>query len=65
MIMFRRLVVFVTFITIGLAAGLALPGRMRPTDITSAAPAQPESAPQSSRAPALATAGLPDLTNIA
>ena len=65
--MLRRLFVVVMSMTLGLMAGLVLTGRMRTADETSAAPAQPEAAPQSARAPAPqpAAAGLPDLTNIA
>jgi serine protease Do len=52
--------------TVGLAAGLVLTGRLRSADVGVAAPAQPESAAQSARAGAVpATAGLPDLTAIA
>jgi Do/DeqQ family serine protease len=66
--MLRRLLVVVMSMTLGLMAGLVLTGRMRTADETSAAPAQPEAAPQSARsaiAPQPAAAGLPDLTNIA
>jgi len=66
--MLRRLFVVVMSMTLGLMAGLVLTGRMRTADETSAAPAQPEAAPQSARsavAPQPAAAGLPDLTNIA
>ena len=66
--MLRRLFVVVMSLTLGLMAGLVLTGRMRTADETSAAPAQPEAAPQSARsavAPQPAAAGLPDLTNIA
>jgi Do/DeqQ family serine protease len=65
--MLRRLFVVVMSMTLGLMAGLVLTGRMRTADETSAAPAQPEAAPQSARNSVAAqpAAGLPDLTNIA
>ena len=65
--MLRRLFLVVTSVTLGLMAGMVLTGRMRTADVTSAAPAQPEGAPQAPRtaaAPAGA-ASLPDLTGIA
>jgi Do/DeqQ family serine protease len=65
--MLRRLFVVVMSMTLGLMAGLVLTGRMRTAGETSAAPAQPDAAPQTARG-ALApqpAAGLPDLTNIA
>jgi serine protease Do len=65
--MLRRLFLVVTSVTLGLMAGMVLTGRMRTADVTSAAPAQPEGAPQAARtaaAPAGA-ASLPDLTGIA
>jgi serine protease Do len=65
--MLRRLFVVVTSISLGLMAGMVLTGRMRTAEVTSAAPAQPEAAPQSARTAAAqpAPAGLPDLTNVA
>ncbi|MGH8636750.1 MAG: S1C family serine protease [Burkholderiales bacterium] len=66
--MIRRLLVFVTFVSIGLAAGLVLTGRMRMADITSAEPPRAQAqapAAQPSRAPAPNVSGLPDLTAIA
>jgi len=64
--MIRRLFVVVTSVTLGLMAGMVLTGRMRTADVTSAAPAQPEGAPQAARtAAAPPAAGLPDLTAIA
>jgi serine protease Do len=69
MAMLKRLLVLVTFVTIGFAAGLVLTGRMRTADVTSAAPApesgQPQAAAQGARGNAGLTTGLPDLTNIA
>ncbi|MGH9372040.1 MAG: S1C family serine protease, partial [Vicinamibacterales bacterium] len=67
MAMLRRLLVFVTFVTLGLAAGLVLTGRLRTADVSSAAPPQAEPAPQSAPRTAVPTAagGLPDLTTIA
>jgi serine protease Do len=65
--MIRRLILLVTLVTIGFAAGLVLTGRMRTADVTSAAPPQAESAPQSAprTGASVAVAGLPDLTSIA
>jgi Do/DeqQ family serine protease len=65
--MIRRLLIIVTFVSIGLAAGLVLTGRMRTAEITSATPAQPEAVPQTTgrAAPATVAANLPDLTGIA
>ncbi|MBA2305749.1 MAG: trypsin-like peptidase domain-containing protein [Acidobacteria bacterium] len=59
----RRIIVSVLFLTLGLAAGLVIAGRMRTSEVATAAP-QAESAPQGR--PALAsTPTLPDLTGIA
>ena len=64
--MMRRLLVFVTFVSLGLIGGLVLAGRMRTAEVSVATPSQPEAAPQTAgRAPAPATTGLPDLTNVA
>ncbi len=64
--MIRRLLVFVTLVSIGLAAGLVLTGRMRTAEITSAEAPQPQApAAQPPRAPAPPITGLPDLTSIA
>jgi serine protease Do len=61
----RRLLVFVTCVSFGLMAGLVLTGRMRTAETGSAAPTQPEDAPQSSRGASAPSGGLPDLTAIA
>ena len=63
--MIRRLLVLITFVSIGFVIGLVLTGRMRTAEITSAAGSQPEGEPQSPRAAVPATVGLPDLTGIA
>jgi serine protease Do len=75
--MLRRLIVMVTFISLGFAGGLVLTGRMRSAEVTSAepahdvssaGPAQPGAAPAQAPAPAPAgpvPSGLPDLTGIA
>jgi serine protease Do len=59
----RRAIVFLTFMTLGLAAGLVLTGRMRTAEDSAAQPS-PEPAGQAVRAPAV-TGALPDLTGIA
>jgi Do/DeqQ family serine protease len=67
--MLRRILVFVTFVSLGLAAGLVLTGRMRSAGESDAAPAAAAPAAtapagQVPRAPAGA-GGLPDLTTVA
>jgi Do/DeqQ family serine protease len=62
--MIRRLLVFVTFVSLGLAAGLVLTGRMRSAEVTTAAPTQgPDAQPARTAAPVAAS--LPDLTTVA
>jgi serine protease Do len=63
--MTRRILVFVTFLTIGLAAGLVLTGRMRTAEVGSAAEDQRKPAAQPVRTAPAAAAALPDLTTIA
>jgi serine protease Do len=65
-IMIRRILVVVTFVSLGFMAGLVLTGRMRTAEVSDAAPSQaaPEAQPARTAA-APAVAGLPDLTNIA
>jgi serine protease Do len=63
--MVRRLLVVATFVSLGLAAGLVLTGRMQTADVSSAASAQPAAQPPAARAAIPQTAGLPDLTGIA
>jgi Do/DeqQ family serine protease len=63
--MMRRLLVFVTFVTLGLTAGLVLTGRMRTAEEGSAGSAQPERPAQSAAASPPSLGGLPDLTAIA
>ena len=63
--MLRRFFLVGTSVTLGLMAGLVLTGRMRTANVTSAAPAPPESEPQAARAAPAPPSGLPDLTNIA
>jgi Do/DeqQ family serine protease len=61
--MMRRLIVFLLFVTVGLAAGMVITGRMQTGDDSGAAPAEP-AAPQGR--PVLAGGQpLPDLTGIA
>jgi serine protease Do len=62
--MIRRYFVFVTFLTLGLTAGLVLTGRMRTADVSNAAPQATETQPARPVTTPVA-AGLPDLTNIA
>ena len=64
--MIRRILVVVTFVSLGFMAGLVLTGRMRTAEVSDAAPSQsaPEAQPARTAA-APAVAGLPDLTNIA
>jgi Do/DeqQ family serine protease len=62
--MIRRYFVFVTFLTLGLTAGLVLTGRMRTADVSNAAPQAIEAQPARPVTTPVA-AGLPDLTNIA
>jgi serine protease Do len=66
MVMARRLLVFVMFVTLGFAAGLVLTGRMRSADV-SMATEQPAPAATEQPRPAAGTplTGLPDLTTIA
>jgi serine protease Do len=66
MVMVRRLLVFVMFVTLGFAAGLVLTGRMRSADVSTATEQPAPAAPEQPR-PAAGTplAGLPDLTTIA
>jgi Do/DeqQ family serine protease len=61
--MMRRLIVFLLFVTVGLAAGMVITGRMQTGDDSGAAPPEP-AAPQGR--PVLAGGQpLPDLTGIA
>jgi Do/DeqQ family serine protease len=62
--MLRRLLVFVLFVSIGLAAGLVLTGRMRTAEVSTAAPA-PAPAVEVQAPRAAGAAGLPDLTHVA
>ena len=67
--MFRRAVLLLLFVTLGLAAGLVLTGRMRTAGETVAATSQPGAvarggAPAPQAAPAIA-GGMPDLTVVA
>ncbi len=65
-IMIRRFLVVVTFVSLGFMAGLVLTGRMRTAEVSDAAPSQAAAEAQPARtAAAPAVAGLPDLTNIA
>jgi serine protease Do len=61
----KRLLVFVTFVSVGFIGGLVLTGRMRSAEVTTATPAQPETPPQASRPAATVPAALPDLTSVA
>jgi len=67
----RRILAFVFFVTLGLAAGLVLTGRLRTAEVTSAAPAAQPPAAQPAEGQAGRGAirpqvsGLPDLTSIA
>jgi serine protease DegS len=66
--MIRRFLLVVTFVSLGLMAGLVLTGRMQTAEVSDAAPSQaaPEAQPaRTAAAPAPAVSGLPDLTNIA
>jgi serine protease Do len=60
--MLRRLIVFITFVSLGLAAGLVLTGRMRTAGESSAGQAAP-AAPGAR--PAIPAGALPDLTGVA
>jgi Do/DeqQ family serine protease len=64
--MFRRAAVVIMCVTLGLAAGLVLTGRMRTAEETAAAslPQTPASAAHTPAPPAI-SGGLPDLTSIA
>jgi serine protease Do len=61
----RRLLVFATFVTLGLVMGLVLTGRMRSADVSTAETQRTEGAAQPARAAIPPTAGLPDLTAVA
>jgi Do/DeqQ family serine protease len=61
----RRVLVFVTFVSLGFIGGLVLTGRMRSAEEGAAAPAPAAQAQPAAPAPAPAAGGLPDLTNIA
>src|SRR5688500_7809713 len=65
----KRLLVFLTFLSVGFVGGLVLTGRLRSAEVTTAAPAQSGPAPQAAtRGPAPAApaaAALPDLTSVA
>jgi serine protease Do len=64
--MIRRLFVFIMALSIGLAAGLVLTGRMRSAgESTAAQPARASETPAQRTAAVPPTAGLPDLTGIA
>ncbi len=64
--MLRRLVVLVSFVTLGFAAGLVLTGRMRTAEQSAAQDlATPSSDGQATRQMVSAPANLPDLTAIA
>jgi serine protease Do len=66
---FRRAVVLMFFVTLGLAAGLVLTGRMQTAGETAAAPAAPQSgaaaAPPHAQAAPVIAGGMPDLTAVA
>ena len=64
MTMMRRLVVLVTFVSLGFVAGLVLTGRMRSAEESTASVAQAQAQPAESRPPVPAGA-LPDLTTVA
>src|SRR5687768_49062 len=63
--MLKRFFLVGTSVTLGLIAGVVLTGRMPTANVTSAAPAPPESEPQAARAAPAPPSGLPDLTSIA
>jgi len=62
--MTRRLLVFITFVSIGMVAGLVLTARLRTTEVTTAAPTQPAQA-EDTRPAAPAIRALPNLTDVA
>ena len=63
--MIRRLLVLVTFVSLGMAAGLVLTGRMRTAEVSTAAPGQRSEAPETRSVAAPQMAGLPNLTDVA
>jgi Do/DeqQ family serine protease len=63
--MIRRLLVLVTFVSLGFAAGLVLTGRMRTAEVTTAAPTQTSETQTPRGAPPALPTGLPNLTDIA
>ena len=64
--MIRRLLVLITFVSLGFTAGLVLTGRLRSAEVGNAAPSQAPEPPAARGAQAAASAaGLPNLTDIA
>jgi serine protease Do len=63
--MVRRIIVFATFVSLGLVAGLVLTGRMRSAGDSVASQAEHAPAAQSGRPPTPVAGGLPDLTAVA
>ena len=64
--MTRRMLVLITFVSLGFTAGLVLTGRMRSAEVGNAAPSQaPEPPPARGAQPPASAAGLPNLTDIA